>query len=181
MKEKIIAKRYAEGFLRHIKTTIGFEHGLQELFELKTILRESPELKDFLENQGIGYAKKVLLIDAVLHDVFSDDLRNFIKLLIDKNRINQLVDIIDYCRVTYAHGEAHDALITTTYPLDLDVLQHIKTTFEKKINRKLNLYVELDPNLLGGVKVMIGHTVFDGSVQGRLHKLHEQLHALQLQ
>jgi len=181
MKEKIIAKRYAEGFLRHIKTTIGFEQGLNELFELKTVLRENPELKDFLENQSIGSEKKAALLDTVLHDVFSDDLRNFTTLLIEKSRIHQLIDVIDYCRTTYAHGEAQDALITTTYPLDLDVLQHIKQTFEKKVNRKLNMYVELDPNLLGGVKVMIGHTLFDGSVQGKLDKLRNKLHALQLQ
>ena len=104
--------------------------------------------------------------------------RNFLFLLLENRRVNLLVEIADYIRENYAHQEAQNALLKTTYPLELEVIQKLKTGLETALNKKLNLYLELDPTLLGGVQVVIGSMIIDGSVRKRIEEAREKLREL---
>lgn len=174
MKNKIIAQRYAEAFLSYARLNFGFEKAINELKDLKILFYENPELPKFLENMEILFAEKCEVIDKVLKD-FSEETRQFLKLLLDKGRIKNIIDICDYVRLNYAHQEALDALVKTSYPLELKLIESIKKHFEQKIKRKLSLHIELDADLLGGVEVIIGNKVFDGSVKKKLDDLREKL------
>src|SRR5271157_1038285 len=105
MKDKIIVKRYAEAYLGYCRETIGFQQGLRDLLEFKNVLRKSPEFKDFLDSAEIVKAEKSDVIDRVLEGRFSKELGHFLKLLLDKRRFSKLLDIIEYSRLAYAHGE----------------------------------------------------------------------------
>lgn len=174
MKEKIIAKRYAEAFLSFAKNKIGQLKAVEELKDLKIIIFENPDLREFLESMEIIYKEKCEVIDRVFN-VFSDETRQFVKLLLDHGRINNLIDICDYVRITYAHGEAMDALLKTSYPLDIELIQKIKNVLEHKLKRKLSFHIELDADLLGGIQVKVGNLLIDGSVKRRLEELKEKL------
>lgn len=180
MKEKILAKRYAEAFLGYARESIGQAKAVEELKDLKIILSENPQLAQFLNNPEIATVDKYGVIDRALKEIFSDELRRFLKLLIEKERIKYLGDICDYVRVTYSHGQALEGVLKTSYPLDLDVIQKIKTRLEDKLHRKINLYLELDADLLGGVQIRIGNTVIDGSVRRRLEELKRKLMLVQV-
>jgi len=69
-------------------------------------------------------------------------------------------------------------LLKTSFPLEPDLIQLIREGLERKFQRKLKLQSKLDRNLLGGVKVIMGNTVIDGSVRKRLEGLREKLDAL---
>jgi len=174
MKEKIIAKRYAEAFLSFARNRIGIEKCVDELKDLKIIFFENHDFMGFLENTEIVYKEKCDLLDRVLKD-FSQETKQFLKLLLSKERIKNIIEICDYVRVTYSHGEAVDALLKTSYPLDLPLIQRVKEALERKLKRKLSLHIELDGSLLGGVQVRVGNTLFDGSVRRRLEELKKRL------
>lgn len=180
MNEDIIAKRYGDAFLEFASETIGSEKAQEELRGIKNILRDSPDFKEFLESPEITGKEKFDVIDKTLKQDFSEELRDFLKLLIDKDRIENLVDIAEYARIAYAHGIEVDALLKVSYPLDTDVIQRIKDALQKKVQKKLHLYIELDPSLLGGVSAKIGNIVIDGSVRRRLEDLEEKLLALRI-
>ena len=175
MRENAIPKRYADAFIEDAKISIGQEQAFGELANLKSVIRENPDLEKFLYNADISFKEKCGFIDKVLKDGFSEELRNFLKLLIDKGRIGHIKAICEYSRVTYAHGEVVDALLKSSYPLDLDVVQRIKEKLENKLKKKLKLYIELDARLLGGVQVVVGNTVIDGSVRKRLEDLKKRM------
>jgi len=179
MKEKIIAKRYAEAFLGYARETIGQDKAVEELKNLKIVLYENPQLGQFLNNPEIAIADKCGVIDRTIKDSFSEELRRFLKLLLEKERINYLNEICDYVRVAYSHGAALEGVLKTSYPLDLDLIQKIKTRLEEKLHHKINLYLELDADLLGGVQIRIGNTVIDGSVRRRLEELKRKLMLVQ--
>ena len=42
---------------------------------------------------------------------------------------------------------------------------------EKRFGKKLNLKVELQPELIGGVRVVVGDEVLDTSVKARLEQM----------
>jgi len=179
MKDKIVIKRYAEAFLSFAKSNIGLEKAIEELRDLKLLISAHPEFDEFLCYPEIALKEKIHVIDKVLVN-FSKELKEFLKLLIDKRRIEYLIEMCDYVRIKYSHGEAIEAVLRSSYPLDLDLLQEIKTKLEKKLGRKLNLFLDLDPDLLGGIQIRIGNVLIDGSVRRRLDELKEKLMTVQV-
>ncbi len=180
MKVKILAKRYAEAFFEYSRQDLGVGKIIDEFKSLKIVLSENPQLKEFFSNPGISFVDKCEVLDKVFKEDFSGQMRQFLKLLLENDRIRYLTDICDYIRVTYSHGEALEGVLKTSYPLDLEVVREIKTKLENKLHRKINLYQELDGDLLGGVQIRIGNTVIDGSVRRRLDELRKQLLLVQV-
>jgi len=179
MKDKIVIKRYAEAFLGFAKNNIGFERAIEQLKDLKLIVSSHPELLEFLCYPEISLKEKSQVIDKVLAG-FTRELKEFLKLLVEKRRIDYLIEICDYVRIKYSRGEAIEAVLRSSYPLDLEILEELKTKLEKKIGRKLNLFLDLDPDLLGGIQIRIGNVLIDGSVRRRLDELREKLMTVQV-
>ena len=175
MKEMIVAKRYAEAFVSWGRETIGLAKVIDDFGNLTRTLFDNPEFRVFLLSPEISFSEKSDFVDRVLKKNFSDELRQFLKLLIEKRRINMIGAIAEYIRVNYAHGGAVNAVLKTSYPLDLDIVEKIKDKLEKKYQKKFNLYLELDASLQGGVQLTIGNTVIDGSIRHRLEELREKL------
>lgn len=175
-----LIKRYAEGFLDYAAETIGFEKGLEELLDMKSIFRDNPKFRKLLENPSISYAEKCVITEDVFAKNFTEETRNFIKLLIKKERISNFLDIAEYARVKYAHGKEASATLSASYPLDTNVIEAIKNILEQKLHKSLHLYMDLDPGLLGGIKVTIGNMVIDGSVKKRLYDMREKLMAVEI-
>lgn len=175
MKEASLAKRYAEAYLSYIRENgMRQEEAVREMSDLKILLYQNPEFYDFLKNADFLYLEKCGSIDSILLH-FSPQLRELLKLLLSKGRITSLIDICDYVRINYSHPGSLDALVKTSFPLDLELIARIKEKLEAKLEKKLQLYIELDAELLGGVQVTVGNKVFDGSVRRRLDDLREKL------
>jgi len=175
MKDAIIVKRYAQAYVEYATDGVGLERIVKEFKDLKVILRSNSDLEKFLYNPQISYADKCDTVNSILKEYFSEPLRSLLKLLIEHGRIKHIIDICDYVRVMYSHGEAVEALLKTCYPLDIKSIQQIKKKLEEKLNKKMHLVLELDPSLLGGVQIQIGNTVIDGSVRRKLDELRQKL------
>ncbi len=175
MKEKALIKRYAEAYLAYMKEAGNIDVAISEIKNVKSILRENADLKSFFLSKKINYSQKCEFIDLVFKDSLLPKTRNFLKFLIDKNRIQYLADIADYVRVNYGRGNVKEAIVKTSFPMDTDFLVRIKKGLEDKFNTKLHLYIELDSTLLGGIKVIIGNRIIDGSVKKRLDDLRTRL------
>lgn len=180
MKEKIIEKRYAEAFLAYAKNSIGQGKGVEELKNLKIVICENPDLEKFLYNPEIGLADKFSVIDRVFAGAFSEEIRHLLKLLLEKFRIRHIQGICDYARMNYSNGGTIETVLRTSYPLDLELVEKIKRELETKIGKKTHLYLDLSPDLLGGVQIRIGNFLLDGSVRRRLDELKEKLRTIQV-
>jgi F-type H+-transporting ATPase subunit delta len=172
--------RYAEGFLEYAKETIGAEQALEELRRAREVFRDNPEFKEFLENPAINYIEKCNVIDKTLTTAFSEEMRNFLKLLLKKGRIGKFTDIAEYARIKYAHGEKVNALLYTSYLMNTEFLERFKIKLEDKLHKKLQLYINLDPEMSGGVRVIFGNKILDGSVRKRLEDMKQRLLAVKV-
>ncbi|MCX5697452.1 MAG: ATP synthase F1 subunit delta [Candidatus Omnitrophica bacterium] len=180
MKEKIIAKRYAEAFIGYAGEYMGIAESIDEIKKLRGVVRDNPQMREFLSNPGILDAEKGDFIDSVFKEGFSQELRNFLKLLVAKERTELLIDIADYVRVNYTHVGGVDALLKCAYPLELENIREIKKRLEDRFRMKMNLYLELDADLLGGVQVTIGNVIIDGSLRRRLEDLNVKLKGVRI-
>ncbi len=180
IKDKVVVSRYAESFVKYAREKIGMDQILHDIKLVKDIMRDNPEFKELLERPEIGFFDKSRIIDEVLPEA-SHQIRDFLKLLIDKVRIEYFVDIAEYLRLKYAHAGETEVVLKTTFPVDLPLVEKIKKALEKKINGKVKLYIDLDSSLLGGVQVVIGNKIIDGSVNKRLEQLRAQLLSVSLE
>jgi F-type H+-transporting ATPase subunit delta len=175
MKEKIVIARYAEAFIAHAHRSIGMHECLDNCRQMKSIVRDNPEFLEFLKNPEITHEEKHSFIDKVLSGSLPDEGRNFIKLLFDKGRISLLEDVIEYIRVRYAHEGELEVLLRAASLHDMELIKSLEEVLKKKFGPRLKFYLELDGRILGGIQVVIGNTIIDGSVRRRLDELRTKL------
>jgi F-type H+-transporting ATPase subunit delta len=92
--------------------------------------------------------------------------------VIDNGRISVLPEIASQFRtLKNAQSGASDATVYSAFALDGAALAELATALDKRFGRKLNLQVELEPALIGGVRVVVGDEVLDTSVKARLEQM----------
>jgi F-type H+-transporting ATPase subunit delta len=122
-------------------------------------------------NKSIDKTKKMEFIEEVLQD-FSKETVNFIKVVISKHRENLIKDIMKEFEALYKdYFNIMDVKVISAYPLKEEVLNQVRERLEKKYNKKVNLIPLVDKDILGGLKLVIGNTVIDGSIKARLEAL----------
>lgn len=176
MKDRTVARRYAEGFLAFANETIGTKNGLEEITFLGELLSKNPDLLKFLKNPEISSAEKADFVDRVFKDLLSEETRGLIKLIIEKHRSEEATDIASEAKILYRRETGIEKLvIKSSKPLPHDIVQAIKKKLETKLNKKLELEVGIEPALLGGVQATVGNIIIDGSVKRKLSELKEYL------
>lgn len=97
---------------------------------------------------------------------------NFLRLLIDNGRLNVLPEIATQYRalVNGRLGMA-DAVVHSAYEIDAASLSDLSALLEKRFSRRLNVTVKVTPELIGGIRVVVGDEVLDTSVQARLEQM----------
>lgn len=73
-----------------------------------------------------------------------------------------------------ARGELH-GVIETARPLQPDQLSAVEEAASRAFGKKVKLTVKDEPALLGGLRIRIGNTLWDGSVKAQLEELQKQL------
>jgi len=176
MNDRSVARRYAEGFLDYAKENVGAKAGLEDLMSLGKMLEADPELLKFLKNPEISYKDKAAFIDKVFEGTFSEQTREFMKLIVEKRRSDEAPNIaLEAKEFYYREMGIERALIKSAKPLSPAMLESIKKKLEDKVGKKLEVEIEVDPRLIGGVQATVGNIVIDGSVRRKLSELREHL------
>ena len=119
--------------------------------------------------------KKVLaaaLLTAVLSMSDPDLMVPVFKRVIDNGRIAALPEIAAQFRaLKNAQLGSFDAVVYSAFEVDSASLADLSGVLEKRFGRKLNLHVELQPDLIGGIRVVVGDEVLDTSVKARLEQM----------
>jgi F-type H+-transporting ATPase subunit delta len=97
---------------------------------------------------------------------------NFIRLLAENNRLAFLPEISGLFReACEAQDKTVSVQIVSATPLDSEYQTKIATALTKRLNRKVELQCEIDPEVIGGAIIRAGDLVIDGSIRGKLNRL----------
>jgi F-type H+-transporting ATPase subunit delta len=112
------------------------------------------------------------LISGLLPQALPDTGKNFLRTVIDNGRLAALPEIAAQFRVL-KNGRAgsSDAVVYSAFPIAAALLGEVAAALEKRFGRKLNLTVQEDPSLIGGIRVVVGDEVLDTSVKARLDQM----------
>jgi F-type H+-transporting ATPase subunit delta len=120
--------------------------------------------------------RKKILEFALEKGPFSDVIKNFLRLLIDKNRIRAIKEIADYYSIlTDKILNIARANIITARPLKDKALDKLEKALAVLTSKKVKIDMEEDGSLIGGLIIKIGDLVLDGSVRAQLEWLRVSL------
>ena len=138
----------------------------------------SDELLQFAANPRVNASQVFQVVTSVLGSPLPERGVNFLRAIIDNDRLAALPEVARQFR-TLANdvSGSSDAVIQSAFPIGADELHDLVATLEKRFGRKLTATVQVDPSLIGGVRVAVGDEVLDTSVKARLDQMKTALTA----
>jgi F-type H+-transporting ATPase subunit delta len=117
-----------------------------------------------------------MLADIVATMKLSAGIHNFLGLLLEKDRLKFLDQIMeDYQKLADELSGVVRARITAAAPLEDSQQQVLKGGLERQTGKKVELKVDFNPSLIGGLQAEIAGRVFDGSVRTQLKRIEDTL------
>ncbi len=171
------ARRYAKALFELAREEGGVDAVRRELGELTRLLDAQGELRDVLLRPMFPVAQRRSVLTAVADRLGAGpELRSFYAYLIDQRRLVDLGAIREeFERLADADAGISRARVVSAAPLRDDQLARIRAALAAHTGGQVELTVEVDESLLGGVVAQVGDTVFDGSLRTQLTQLRESL------
>lgn len=169
------ARRYAEaGF--EIALRDGTVDAWRRELDAAAGVMADPGLADAVRNPSIPTTVREAAVRTGLESSVSAPVLNLILFMIRRGRIDGLDQVAAEFRrlVDQRDGIVH-AAATSALPLDKAELSALTARLEEMTGGTVELSVETDPSLLGGLVVRVGDRLIDGSVRGRLERLRNRL------
>ena len=172
-----VARRYAKAML-----LIGIDDGNlerigREVRTLASAIKRSHELAVTLSNPVFPRSDREKVLRALLDRIGATQaVVNFTRLLLDRERVVVLPDIsrsLDSMIDERAGRVA--AQVRSATPLDERQQKQLVKTLEALSGKKVDMAVEQDPSLLGGVVAKVGDLVYDGSLRTQLERIRQDL------
>mgnify|MGYP001791475679 FL=1 len=164
-----IARPYAEALF---KASVSDLASVSVWVEELAAIADNAQLLQFADNPKITAQQVFELIAGVAKSPLNDAAKNFLRTVIENGRLSVLPEIAAQFRaLKNAKSGSSDAVVHSAFAIDGAALVDVKASLEKRFGRKLNVTVELQPELIGGIRVVVGDEVLDASVKARLEQM----------
>ncbi len=128
--EGVYALRYAHAFAAVAASAqLDVAAAQKQMQDFVDLFRGNRELREVLENPSIPTDQKLAVLDALAAQMgLMREVRNFIAVIMDHQRLHELHDIVAaYDRVADAGGGIADAEVTSAFELNPDDRQELET------------------------------------------------------
>lgn len=170
-----IAQNYASALLSIAVDENKVIDYQKEVKELMKIIKDNPDFLMLLDSRFLSVNERKEKVSEILIN-FSTDVINFIKIIVEHNRVNYLEDILQaFNTLCNESRDIVEGLIYTAFPLKEETLLKIKQKISQIEHHDVDLIERIDPSLIGGVKVVINSHVYDGSIKNKLEKMQVDL------
>jgi F-type H+-transporting ATPase subunit delta len=173
-----VPSRYARALVDVVmKQKIDPASAVQQVNSIVAAVKESSQLRKVWEAPDVPAVQKRNLLDAIGNQVgLSRTVRNFFAVLIDHQRIAMLEQIARQFEIDLdAQLGFAEAQITSARQLTDNEKREVELRVAAMTGKKVRARYTANPELLGGVMVQVGSTIYDGTVRGQMQKLREQL------
>lgn len=176
-KNLLIAERYAESLIEFGRDgKLSYVSIASDLANVITILNHSKDLYASLTNPMINVSDKEAVIDAVFEKDVDVLIKNFLKLLVEKNRFDLIYDIsIVFNSILDDINEIARVEVVSAVELNNFEKTKIQDKLSEKLNKQISIKYNIDESIIAGLVVKMGDDVMDMSVA---HKLDEFKKAL---
>jgi F-type H+-transporting ATPase subunit delta len=140
-------------------------------------MAESEVTRRFLVGPHVSRERKKALLAESYPEAEDGRFLNFLRTLVDKNRANLLPRIaVAYRRLELASRGVATGIVETAYPLEKETLERLSIAFARRLGvREFRASVRVIPEMIGGLRVIIGSSVYDGSMRSSLRRLRGEM------
>jgi F-type H+-transporting ATPase subunit delta len=176
VRDETVARNYAETLVALAERHEGIDRYGEGIGTVAQLLEGSPEFRLFLETPRIGSASKKQVLRNVFADELPGPLLNFLLVTVDKRRQRLLPAIAREYRKLWDEraGRAH-VDVTVARPLDDATLDGLSRRLSDLLGVTAIPHVKISPEILAGVVVRVGDTIYDGSLRRRLESIRQRL------
>ena len=169
-----LARPYAEAYFQvAVRGDLG---AATQQIDALAALAGDVQLLQYAERPNVTTAQVFDLVASVLDQPLSETAKNFLRTVIDNGRLSVLPEIAaQYHALVNERSGVSDAIVHSAFALEGAQLADLTAALERRFGRKLTASVEIQPDLIGGVRVVVGDEVLDTSVKARLEQMRTAL------
>jgi len=172
----VAATRYARALLEVLHPDRS-EGGLEQLRNFASVLSRESEARTIFENPTVSTERRLGLLNKIGDALaLTTPVRNFLGLLMERNRLDLLGEVIStYERLLDEKQGVVRAQVTSALELDSRQQQAVAARLEAVTGKKVRMQVSVDPSLIGGMIAQVGSTIYDGSIRQQLANFRSSL------
>jgi F-type H+-transporting ATPase subunit delta len=177
LKENSLAKRYAAGLIKTLKSEDEYKTTKKELEEFLRLLNSIGELKAGMETLLFSQNQKKDVLDSLHQKIqFQEKTYQFLLTVLEENRLQYLETMLQMLEELWYEKNGIEKLkVYTAVNLTGTLEGKLQKQLESAFNKKIILEQEIDPSLIAGIKIQRGLVFYDFSIEGNLKKLKEAL------
>jgi F-type H+-transporting ATPase subunit delta len=169
------ARRYAEAAFEIALRDGAVDAWRRELDAAATAI-DDPAVAAGIHNPAVPTAVREDAVRRGLGGAVSQPVLNLVLFMVRRGRIEDLPRVAaEFRRLDDQRNGVTHAIATSATPLEPSEVEALTARLVQMTGGKVELAVETDPSLLGGLVVRVGDRLIDGSVRGRLERLRNQL------
>lgn len=166
-----IARPYAEAAFKLANEQNQLARWSEMLGLLEAVV-QNDSVARAIGDPNISGASLESLILGVCGEQLDGSGRNFVQVLAHNDRLPLVPEIRTmFEQLRLEHEGVLEAQIHSAFAIDDGQVGQIVSKLEKKYQRKVRAGVSVDPSLIGGIKIVVGDTVVDATVRGKLDAL----------
>lgn len=170
-----IARPYAEAAFARAQET-GQGGAWADGLALLSAIAGSPEMAEQIGNPNVQRERLRDVILEIAGNALPAEAQNLVELLTESNRLVVIPEIaVLYDELMAAHAGLREVRVRSAYAMDVSQQGELAKALKQRLGADVELTVENDPSLIGGVELRAGDLVIDGSIRGKLRKLATEL------
>jgi F-type H+-transporting ATPase subunit delta len=168
-----VLEPYAEALMSLAQSTDKTERLGEDVAALLNLLKESPELQQFLTSPLVKAEDKKAVLERIGGEQFDPYTKNFLKILVERRRIAFLEGICQHYQLLLRKfKQTVLAQVTSAVELNEAQQQSVREKVQAMTNaHQVELDTKIDPDLIGGVIIKVGSQVVDASLRGQLRRI----------
>jgi F-type H+-transporting ATPase subunit delta len=170
------ARRYAKALFELCLEKSKEDAVKADLQQLVSLMSTSPEWASFVEAPFGAVEKRAQTLEETLRGRVQDLTLQFLAFIDSKRRLNLLVDIAGEWLRLYDETKGYlRATAVTVRPLEKRQMDELTVRLSRRFGKNVILSTQLDPALIGGMKVHVGDQVLDYSAETQLQRLKKRM------
>lgn len=167
-----IARPYAEAVFKLAREHNALAQWSDALANLDVVVGDA-RVQAIISDPNVSAQQLEGLILGVIGDKLdapvANEARNFVQVLVQNGRLELTPHIRELYETLKREQEGVlEARVISALPVSDDQAKTLIAALETKFKRRITAKVEVDPQLIGGVKIVVGDKVIDATVRGRL-------------
>jgi len=166
-----LASRYALALFSLKRDEDKLLETQKEVKELHRLIKEDEEFMSILASHSLSIEDRLEIVENVFASI-DEEIKNFIKIIVENNRAKYLLDIFDeFNSLVNEYRGVKEGLAYSAMPLSDKEIDHISKSISEIEKMPVELKNKVDPSLIGGIKVVINDHVYDGSIKHQIEDM----------